>query len=60
MSLNILYHTVLLLLFRPFFPWSNDARLCRHPIAIRAKAVCAEEAVLANDFFRAYGKTFKF
>ncbi|KAH6962615.1 fungal-specific transcription factor domain-containing protein [Ilyonectria sp. MPI-CAGE-AT-0026] len=60
MCLNILYHTVLLLLYRPFFPWSNDARLCRNSIAIRAKAVCAEEAILVNDFFRAYGKTFKF
>lgn len=55
-----MYHTLLILLFRPFFLWSNNPRLGRHSLAIRAKKVCVEEAILVSDFFRSYGRTFNF
>ncbi|OAA58432.1 nitrogen assimilation transcription factor nirA [Niveomyces insectorum RCEF 264] len=64
-SLNILYHTSLILLYRPFFRLAttkppdttgggNDALLRR------AHRVCTEEAASVNAFFRAYGRTYWF
>lgn len=57
---SITYHTLLILLFRPFIPWSSNAQLSRHALAIRAKAVCVEEAILVSNFFRSYGRTYNF
>lgn len=52
--LNILYHTILILLYRPFFlrKTSNEP-LCRH-----AEMVCTREAATVNVFFQAYGRCF--
>lgn len=57
---SILYHTLLILLFRPFFLWSSNPKLRSHELAIRSRAVCIKEATLVNDFFRSYGETFKY
>ncbi|KAI9900107.1 hypothetical protein N3K66_004369 [Trichothecium roseum] len=58
--LNLLYHTLLILLFRPFYPLQTDPLPRNQVLADRAREVCVEEAVLVNDFFRAYGQTFNF
>ncbi|KAJ5103884.1 fungal-specific transcription factor domain-containing protein [Penicillium argentinense] len=58
--LNILYHTMLILIFRPFFAWSRNEKLREHALAIRAQQVCTEAATKVNDFFRLYGSTFNF
>ncbi|KAB8272684.1 fungal-specific transcription factor domain-containing protein [Aspergillus minisclerotigenes] len=60
LCLNILCHTVLILLYRPFFIWCWDAELQRHPLALRAQIVCTEQAAGVNDLFRAYGRLFNF
>ncbi|QRD83688.1 nitrogen assimilation transcription factor nirA [Aspergillus flavus] len=60
LCLNILCHTVLILLYRPFFIWCWDAELQRHPLALRAQIVCTEQAAGVNDLFRAYGQLFNF
>ncbi|KAL4894302.1 hypothetical protein BDV59DRAFT_192640 [Aspergillus ambiguus] len=60
LCLNILCHTILILLYRPFFIWCWDAELRQHPLALRAQAVCTEQAAGVNDLFRAYGRLFNF
>ncbi|KAK5735753.1 hypothetical protein LTR17_007925 [Elasticomyces elasticus] len=58
LSLNILYHTLLILLYRPFDCFPNVAsfptQLMRH-----AHEVCSEQAALVNVYFQAHGRTFK-
>lgn len=52
--LNILYHTMLILLYRPFFlKRPSDEELYRH-----AAMICAREAAIVNVFFQAYGRCF--
>ena len=51
---------MLILIFRPFFGWSQHEKLRGHPLAQRAQQVCTEEASKVNEFFRQYGHTFKF
>ncbi|KAJ5108442.1 hypothetical protein N7456_005117 [Penicillium angulare] len=58
--LNILCHTMLILIYRPFFAWSRHERLKDHPLAHRAQQVCTEEATKVNEHFRRYGQTFNF
>ncbi|KAJ5624418.1 hypothetical protein N7510_000727 [Penicillium lagena] len=58
--LNILYHTMLILIFRPFFGWSRHSKLQDHALAQRAQKVCIEEATEVNKFFRQYGRTFNY
>ncbi|PCG96150.1 Transcription factor [Penicillium occitanis (nom. inval.)] len=60
MSLNILYHTMLILIFRPFFIWRWNTHLHDHPLALRAQVVCTEQAADVNEIFRAYGRLFDF
>lgn len=51
---------MLILIFRPFFIWRWRANLRDHPLAIRAQAVCTEQAADVNEIFRAYGRLFNF
>lgn len=56
--LNILYHTILILVYRPYFLNKNayvnqEAALFDH-----AAKVCAREAAAVNVFFQAYGRCF--
>lgn len=56
--LNFLYHTVLILVYRPFFHNANvsqhqDADLTRH-----ASEICTKEAAAVNVFFQSYGNSF--
>jgi hypothetical protein len=57
---SILYHTMLILIFRPFFIWRWHAELRQHPLALRAQIVCTEQAADVNELFRAYGRLFNF
>ena len=59
-SLNILYHTVLILIYRPFLYWSSNPRLNSHELVPRAQRICVEETSSVNEFFKAHGRTFKF
>lgn len=57
LALNILYHTIMILLFRPFCLHGkkvHDAQPTQH-----ATRVCAEEAKMVNGCFQAYGRTFQ-
>ncbi|PYI30070.1 hypothetical protein BP00DRAFT_374036 [Aspergillus indologenus CBS 114.80] len=60
LCLNILYHTMLILIFRPFFIWSWHHKLREHPLAQRAREVCIEQAAGVNEVFRVYGRMFNF
>ncbi|PLB53497.1 hypothetical protein P170DRAFT_400774 [Aspergillus steynii IBT 23096] len=60
LCLNILYHTTLILIFRPFFIWRWHANLRQRPLALRAETVCTEQAADVNELFRAYGRLFNF
>lgn len=56
--LNFLYHTALILIYRPFFhnakvSQHQDADLTRH-----ANEICTREAAAVNVFFEAYGRSF--
>ncbi|KAH8894379.1 hypothetical protein GQ53DRAFT_717109 [Thozetella sp. PMI_491] len=61
-SLNILYHTSLILLYRPFFriPSVISTGAPEDALFHLAYKVCTEEAIKVNAFFRAYGRTFWF
>ena len=58
-SLNILYHTVLILIYRPFLYWSSHPRLQSHELVPRAQKVCVEETNCVHEFFKAHGRTFR-
>jgi hypothetical protein len=60
LKFSILYHTMLILIFRPFFMWQWRANLRDHPLALRAQEVCTEEAAGVNELIRAYGRLFNF
>ncbi|KAL3480560.1 fungal-specific transcription factor domain-containing protein [Aspergillus californicus] len=60
LCLNILYHTILILIFRPFFTWGWHTKLRGHPLALRAQSVCTEQTMDVNELFRAYGRLFNF
>ncbi|KAL4881368.1 fungal-specific transcription factor domain-containing protein [Aspergillus karnatakaensis] len=60
LCLNILYHTILILTYRPFFAWRWHVKLREHPLALRAQAVCIEQTIDVNKLFRAYGRLFNF
>ncbi|RAH53130.1 CHA4 activatory protein [Aspergillus piperis CBS 112811] len=60
LCLNILCHTVLILLYRPFFVWLWHPNLQNNPLALRAQVVCTEQAMRVNELFRAYGRLFNF
>lgn len=51
---------MLILIFRPFFGWSQNTKLQDHALAVRAQKVCTESASKVNEFFRQYGRTFNF
>ncbi|CAI7670397.1 unnamed protein product [Penicillium bialowiezense] len=51
---------MLILIFRPFFGWSQNPKLQDHALAVRAQKVCTESASKVNEFFRQYGRTFNF
>lgn len=57
---SILYHTMLILLFRPFFGWSLHSKLQDNALAVRAQKVCTEEATKVNEFFGQYERAFSF
>lgn len=57
---SILYHTMLILIFRPFFMWQWRINFRGHPLALRAHEVCTEEAADVNELIRAYGRLFNF
>ncbi|KAL4928304.1 uncharacterized protein BDV17DRAFT_291794 [Aspergillus undulatus] len=60
LCLNILYHTILILIFRPFFTWRWHSRLKEHPLSLRAQAVCTAQTAAVDEIFRAYGHLFNF
>ncbi|OJI95766.1 hypothetical protein ASPVEDRAFT_119458 [Aspergillus versicolor CBS 583.65] len=60
LCLNILYHTILILIYRPFFTWRWEAKLREHPLALRAQEVCTEQTMAVNELFRTYGRLFAF
>lgn len=60
LKLSILYHTMLILIFRPFFMWQWRPNLREHPLSLRAQEVCTEEAANVNELLRAYGRLFNF
>ncbi|KAL4949479.1 fungal-specific transcription factor domain-containing protein [Aspergillus filifer] len=60
LCLNILYHTILILIFRPFFTWRWHSRLKEHPLSLRAQAVCTAQTAAVDEIFRAYGRLFHF
>lgn len=53
--ISILFHTLLILIYRPFFSSRSS-----HPLSGRAREVCLENATIVNAFFRIYGRTFNF
>lgn len=57
-ALNVLYHTSLILLYRPFF--KPDLLSPSDAFCETARRVCVEEAATVNQFFQAYGDTFDF
>jgi hypothetical protein len=57
---SILYHTMLILIFRPFFTWRWHSKLRDHPLALRAQEVCTDQTVAVNELFRTYGRLFAF
>ncbi|KAL1887978.1 hypothetical protein Sste5346_009860 [Sporothrix stenoceras] len=68
-SLNILYHTSLILLYRPSFllainqvHHNNASRTPATPPSLLALSqhICTDEAAKVNSFFRAYGRAFMF
>ncbi|KAL3456018.1 fungal-specific transcription factor domain-containing protein [Aspergillus heterothallicus] len=60
LCLNILYHTMLILIFRPFFTWRWHSKLRDHPLALRAQQVCTDQTIAVNELFRTYGRLFAF
>ncbi|CAK7216607.1 hypothetical protein SCUCBS95973_002864 [Sporothrix curviconia] len=68
-TLNILYHTSLILLYRPFFSISSSSSSSSSSpssssstsaaLKQRAREVCTAEAAKVHAFFRAYGHTFR-
>ncbi|KAH8171124.1 fungal specific transcription factor domain-containing protein [Sarocladium implicatum] len=60
LSLNIFWHTLTMLLFRPFFLWSTSPSLSSHTLTHRARRVCTTSASRVNDLFRLHGRTFNF
>lgn len=52
--LNILYHTILILLYRPLLTKRDD----EHELYAHAARICAREAATVNVFFQAYGRCF--
>lgn len=58
-TVNILYRTALILLFRPFYQTPSTSAPCQK-LAQHAHEVCTAEAVAVNASFRAYGRTFNF
>ena len=59
LCMNVLYHTMLILLYRPFsqpkLGMDMDGELVPH-----ARHVCCEEAALVNAHFQAYGRAFEY
>ena len=59
LCLNVFYHTLLILLYRPFCELENtpatDATFSDH-----ARKVCTQEAALVNIHFQAYGRAFNY
>lgn len=55
MTSSLLYHTVLIILFRPIM-CSNRENL---DLAKRAGNICAENTTIIHEFFLLYGRTFK-
>jgi hypothetical protein len=59
---SILYHTALILLYRPFLniPSPSSTAVPQSRLVRLAHQVCTEEAAKVSAFFRAYGRTFWF
>ncbi|KIW11217.1 hypothetical protein PV08_10517 [Exophiala spinifera] len=56
--LNILYHTMLILIYRPYFLKENMRSRKDRAIFKHASAVCSREAIAVNTIFQAYGRWF--
>lgn len=59
LCLNILYHTTLILLYRPFLFGSVRSN-SSDSLLSRARSVCFNETAIVNDFSKAHGRTFNF
>lgn len=56
--LNILYHTMHILIYRPYFLKENTRSSKDRSIFEHASAVCSREAIAVNTIFQAYGRWF--
>ncbi|KAK6371318.1 hypothetical protein LTS17_009049 [Exophiala oligosperma] len=56
--LNILYHTMHILIYRPYFLKENTQSNKDRAIFEHASAVCSREAIAVNTIFQAYGRWF--
>lgn len=60
-TVNILYHTVLILLFRPFYNQTPQSTApVYRALTNYAHKVCRAEAEIVNASFKVYGRTFNF
>ncbi|RDL34695.1 Uncharacterized protein BP5553_07823 [Venustampulla echinocandica] len=55
LSLNLVYHTLLILVFRPFLRAAGSSQLQQH-----AKQICSAQSIIINDLFLLYGHTFNY
>lgn len=56
--LNILYHTILILIYRPYFLNKGAYHNQEEALFDHAATVCTREAAAVNVFFQAYGRCF--
>jgi len=56
--LNILYHTILILIYRPYFMNQGAYNDQEEALYDHAATVCTREAAAVNVFFQAYGRRF--
>ena len=59
LCLNVLYHTLLILLYRPFSQLKSGVEL-EDELVEHSRKICAEEAALVNTHFQAYGRAFEY
>ena len=55
LSLNLLYRTLLIILYRPYLQASQ-----LHSLQARANGVCVSRAKIIHKFFIIYGKSFNY
>ncbi|OBT70731.1 hypothetical protein VF21_10138 [Pseudogymnoascus sp. 05NY08] len=54
-SLNLVYHTLLILIYRPFLHSTQSPQLQAH-----AQTVCSAQSIIINDLFLLYGRTYNY